>query len=173
MILPHLSLTEQALLERCIGFLEEIGIPVSYRSLGETCFLPGLAIAGDRLYIDPEQLRYPGDLLHEAGHIAVVPASERSMLNETSIGERPHREAEEMMAIAWSYAACVHLDLDPRFVFHEHGYKSGGSHLAETFGNGNYFGVPTLQWVGMAYERADPAEPDRPVYPAMRRWMRD
>lgn len=164
---------DTAALETCLRFLEEIGIPVTYRPLGDTCFLPGLAIEGAGLVIDRERLAYPGDVLHEAGHIAVVPAAEREGLGATSIAERPHREAEEMMAIAWSYAACVHLGLPAGFVFHEHGYKNGGPHLAELFSSGQSFGVPMLQWVGMTFERPDPAEPERPVYPKMRYWMRE
>lgn len=172
MSFPPSSPVDTGLLDRCIRFLESIGIPVEFRPLHDSCFLPGLAIAGGRLLVDREKLAYPGDILHEAGHIAVVPAAERNTLNETSIAERPHREAEEMMAIAWSYAAAVHLQLDAGFVFHEHGYRSGGPHLAEIFTKGQYFGVPTLQWVGMTYERPDAADPERPVYPAMLRWMR-
>jgi hypothetical protein len=176
-LLPHmntapLTMADTTALETCIQFLEEIGIPVTCRSLGDTCFLPGLAIEGSGLVMDPERLAYPGDILHEAGHIAVVPAAERAGLNENSIAARPHREAEEMMAIAWSYAACVHLGLEAGFVFHEHGYRSGGAHLAESFSNGHYFGVPMLQWVGMCLERPDPADPGQPVYPKMQRWMR-
>jgi hypothetical protein len=83
------------------------------------------------------------------------------------------REAEEMMAIAWSYAACRHLGIDARFVFHDEGYKNGGSHIADNFDEGRYFGVPMLQWTGMALERKKDEEPDLPVYPAMMKWMRE
>jgi hypothetical protein len=43
------------------------------------------------------------------------------------------RAAEEMMANCWSYAACVHLKLNPYFVFHEEGYRGGGSYIANNF----------------------------------------
>lgn len=100
-----------------------------------------------------EKFKYPGDILHEAGHIAVVPPAERHLLNADTIATREQREAEEMMAIAWSYAACVHLDIDAGFVFHDNGYKGGGSSIAESFKQGHYFGVPMLQWVGMTLEK--------------------
>lgn len=163
----------EAAFQQVVIFLKSIGIPVYFRSLGNDCFLPGIQIEGASIIVDREKLKYPGDILHEAGHIAVVPASEREMLTETSIAGREMREAEEMMAIAWSYAACVHLGLDARFVFHDHGYKDGGSHLAENFSRGNYFGVPMLQWTGMAMEKKSDADPSLPVYPAMLKWLRD
>lgn len=78
------------------------------------------------------------------------------------------REAEEMMAIAWSYAACVHLGIDAKFVFHDNGYKGGGSSIAENFKEGRYFGVPVLKWVGMCN---NPEEENG--YPKMIKWLRE
>ena len=39
---------------------------------------------------------------------------------------------EEMGAIAWSYAAALHIGLDPRVVFHEDGYKGAANSHSET-----------------------------------------
>ena len=47
-----------------------------------------------------------------------------------------------MMAIAWSYAAAVHLGLDPAVVFHEAGYRGGSGSLIENFAQERYIGVP-------------------------------
>jgi len=162
-----------SLLDRSVGFLKAIGIPVHFRPIATDCFLPGISIVNGEIVVDMEKLKYPGDILHEAGHIAVVPAIERSTLNEHAIGQREQRDAEEMMAIAWSYAACVYLDIDASFVFHEGGYKVGGSQIADNFKKGNYFGVPMLQWVGMALEKKNEEEPYKPVYPAMLQWLRN
>lgn len=160
------------LLDRSVDFLRAIGIPVHFRPIDTDSFLPGIRIENGEIVVDMEKLKYPGDILHEAGHIAVVPAKERSTLNEQTIIQREQREAEEMMAIAWSYAACVYLNIDASFVFHNEGYKGGGSSIADNFKNGNYFGVPMLQWVGMALEKKNKEEPDKPVYPAMLQWLR-
>ena len=161
------------LFDRAINFLQVIGITVHFIPVDTDCFLPGLSIKYGEILIDREKLKYPGDILHEAGHIAVVPAAERNTLNEKKICEREHRDAEEMMAIAWSYAACVHLGIDANFVFHENGYKGGGESFAENFKNGHYFGVPMLQWTGMALERKSTDNHDAPVYPKMLKWLRD
>ena len=163
-----LTSAEQEIFNKTIDFLRVIGIPVHFRPINDKTLLPGIQVLNGEIIVDMEQLKYPGDILHEAGHIAVVPAAERNSLNEDSIGEREQNQAEEMAAIAWSYAACVHLDVDATFVLHDQGYKSGGNHLANNFKAGRYFGVPMLQWTGMAL---DPKEPGG--YPEMRRWMRE
>ena len=165
--------TGDVALKKCIEFLLHIGISVSYGKLPGNSFLPGLSIENGGIVIDAEALKYPGDILHEAGHIAVVPAAERGALNAASIEKRQSREAEEMMAIAWSYAACIHIGLDTYFVFHDEGYKGGGSYIADAFKEKNYFGLPMLQWVGLtADEKNAPALHVDP-YPHMIKWLRD
>lgn len=158
---------------KVLQFLTQIGINVHFKTIDYTTFLPGISIEKGELIIDKEKFLYPGDILHEAGHIAVVPGADRSNLNEHSIGKREQREAEEMMAIAWSYAVCVHLDIDASFVFHDDGYKNGGSNIAENFKEGRFFGVPMLQWTGMAIERKNEDQPNLPIYPKMIKWLRD
>jgi hypothetical protein len=165
-------LKDNLLFEKSVIFLRAIGIPVHFRPIVTDFFLPGINIVNGEIVVDMEKLKCPGDILHEAGHIAVVSATERSTLNEHSIAEREQREAEEMMVIAWSYAACVYLGIDAGFVFHDNGYKGGGGSITENFKQGHYFGVPMLQWVGMALEKKDEADPHKPVYPAMLRWLR-
>jgi len=159
---------EEKMLQQAICFLQEIGIDVHFDTIESHSFLPGISISGGSILIDKSKLKFPGDILHEAGHIAVVPAVERPLLNEAGIANREMREAEEMMAIAWSYAACVHLDIDAGFVFHNNGYKGGGSSIAENFKEGRYFGVPVLKWVGMCN---NPEEENG--YPKMLKWLRD
>jgi hypothetical protein len=173
MTTPSISPGKMMSFDKAVAFIQRTGIPVHFRPLEGFCFLPGIKITDGELLVDMDKLKYPGDILHEAGHIAVVPPTERITLNEESIAKREMRDAEEMMVIAWSYAACVHLGIDAGFVFHDEGYKGGGSYIAESFNNGNYFGVPMLQWVGMAREKKNEADPDKPVYPAMLKWLRD
>ncbi|MBO9593940.1 MAG: hypothetical protein J7599_13615 [Niabella sp.] len=158
--------------ECCLAFIRSIGIPVAERSIAAATFLPGILIHDGSIIIDREQLKYPGDVLHEAGHIAVIPAAERATVCGSDIASRPERAAEEMMAIAWSYAACRHLDIDPYFVFHDEGYQHGGTQIADQFAAGQWFGVSMLQYVGMTAEPKMAATLGRPAYPAMAQWMR-
>ena len=158
--------------ERAISFIRELGIEITYVAVDDAdCFLPGLLIAKGKIVIDKNKMKFPGDILHEAAHIAIVPSAERKELNGKNIGTRREAHAEEMMAIAWTYAACVHLEIDPHFVFHEHGYKGGGTAIVENFEDGKYIGVPVLQWLGMT--TTSPENDDEIPFPAMKKWMRD
>jgi hypothetical protein len=103
------------------GFVRDIGIEVRDANLPEPTFLPGLDIRFGALLVDEERLLYPGDVLHEAGHIAVASPEERS--RETL---KP-RGGDEIAAIAWSYAAARRLEIDPAIVFHEAGYRGSAS----------------------------------------------
>jgi len=154
-----------------INFLHEIGIKTQFAEINETSFLPGLLIKDGVLIIDLEKLEYPGDILHEAGHIAVTPSDIRHQLDEELIKKSKDREAEEMMTICWSYAVCRHLNIDPTLVFHDQGYKGGGGYVVENFNEGRYFGLPMLVWVGMTYEK-DPIDGKTPFYPKMKTWLR-
>lgn len=159
--------------EKSLSFLDSIGIETRFEELNEFCFLPGLSIRNGAVIIDKNALKYPGDLLHEAGHVAVVPSAERKVLSTAGVGEREHRDAEEMMSIAWSYAACIHLDIDPKFALHDFGYSGGGSHYAKCFDNKQYFGLPMLQWKGMAVDEKNAETMNVQPYPYMLKWLMD
>jgi hypothetical protein len=144
--------------DRITGFLESIGLPCRSGPVPDGTVLPGILVENGRLVYDPEKLSFPGDLLHEAGHLAVM-APERRMRAQPNVGKYA---AEEMMAIAWSYAAVVHLDLDPAVVFHPDGYRGQSPSLIENMAGPMPIGVPMLRWVGMTEN-----------FPAMIRWLND
>jgi antirestriction protein ArdC len=166
-------MNEQELLDKALFFLKEIGIEVKFGDLNDDSFLPGLSIEEGKIIIDKNKLQYPGDILHEAAHIAIVPAAERASLNASEIGNRKDNAAEEMMAIAWSYAACIQLEIDPYFVFHDKGYGGGGAYIANNFNTKNYFGLPMLQWIGLTVDEKNAATLKVSPYPAMIKWLRD
>jgi len=144
---------------RIIAFLSEIGLPVQSGAV-PTSFLPGIAIQGGVLVVDEDRLLYPGDLLHEAGHLALLPPEVRSGLH----GDAGDDPGLEMGAIAWSYAAALHLEIDPAIVFHEAGYKGASRSILENFAGRRYVGVPILQWLGLT---------TREAYPTMQVWVRE
>jgi hypothetical protein len=150
---------------RIVAFLEGIGIPVVVEPLGDT-FLPGATVRNGALVFDPA-IPFPGDLLHEAGHIAVTDPALRPTLCE--VASDP---AEEMAAMAWSYAAALAAGVDPKLVFHDHGYQGGGTHLVEAFTGSVPLGAPMLQVYRMTGLANNAAELGLPVYPTMARWLR-
>ena len=89
---------------RIVGFLRGLGFGVETAVLDGDTFLPGIAVTGGRLRVDPARLAWPGDLLHEAGHLAV---SDPTRLDD-GVSDDP---GEEMAALAWSFAAATHLGL--------------------------------------------------------------
>ncbi len=151
------------------GFLNTIGLPTAAAVLTQVTFLPGLAISQGTLLIDEPRLAYPGDLLHEAGHVAVTPAIKRREL-----GQNVRYDAgEEMAAIAWSYAAALHLKMAPAIVFHPHGYRGSSQAIIENFSQGRYLGVPLLEWYGLAASKKEAATLEVLPYPHMLKWIRD
>jgi hypothetical protein len=154
---------------RIVTFLREIGLDVQSGTTTEPTFLPGIAIIGETLLIDESLLDHPGDLLHEAGHLALKSPAERQAahLNMGSDG------GEEMGAIAWSYAAAKHLGLDPAVVFHDEGYRGSSQAIIENFAAGRYLGVPMLHCYDLAVEPRQAPTLGLPPYPHMLRWLRD
>ncbi|CAL1517258.1 hypothetical protein [Chitinophaga sp. MM2321] len=159
--------------DKCIDFLHTIGIQTTFRTIGDDGFLPGLLIKNGVIIIDRDGLQHPGDILHEAGHIAVVPAGDRHNLTEKCIIQRTDREAEEMMAIAWSYAASIYLEIDPGFVFHEEGYRDGSSYITESCSKKEYIGLAMLQRIGLTFNEKRAQRLKVPAYPHMVKWLRD
>lgn len=150
-----------------LAFLARIGIEVVLEPLGEDTFLPAMTVRRGKLVVDPERLRLPGDLLHEAGHIAVTDPALRPSLDAVSSDP-----GEEMAAIAWSFAAAVEIGLDPAILFHDEGYRGGARAMIENFTAGRDVGVPMLAWFGMTAERRRAKGSGMAPYPAMARWLR-
>lgn len=158
------------MVERIADFLREIGLEVRARQVPEGTFLPGIEVAEGRIAYDPATLRFPGDLLHEAGHLAVLAPDERVRFGTDD--EHLDMQRVELRAIAWSHAAGVRLDLTPDVVFHAGGYGGRGAALAFTYANGVYPGAAALEELGLTAtgERAHAAGVD--PYPQMLRWLR-
>lgn len=159
---------------KIVGFLRSINITVEFGAFAnEDEFLPGICICKNGLLVNGSQLKYPGDLLHEAGHIAVALPSKRLGFNGKLSSGSDEDMGEEMMAIAWSYAAAKHLCIDPHVVFHVDGYKGGGNTIAEDFAAGRFFGVSMLQWIGLTFDEKNAAEKNTAPYPHMIKWLRE
>ena len=159
-------------LECIVTFLNGIGISATPGAVPSSSFLPGVRISNGALVYDPAQLRWPGDLLHEAGHIAIAPASLRPTLNDgvelpTDI---PH--ASEVEATAWAFAALHHLRLDPSVLFHSGGYGGASPGLIDTFMLGVYPGSFGLSQAGMTSVGPEAQRRGLPVYPALSHWLR-
>jgi hypothetical protein len=152
---------------RILDWLRQIGLTVRLASLDPDTFLPGVTLEPGGLIVDPERLLYPGDLLHEAGHLAVMPPAQRASTGSNAGADM----GDEIAAQTWSYAAAVHLGISPEIVFHPAGYKGAAKTLIQVYGDGNA-GVPLLQWMGLTLDPARAVALSIPPYPHMIRWLR-
>ncbi|GAB5349109.1 hypothetical protein [Alteriqipengyuania sp. 357] len=158
----------EAAAARCLAFLEEVGIEVDWFSGdGQKQPLDGLAIVNGRLLVDPETPIWPGDLLHEGGHIAGAAPEDRP-----SLGPVEADPAAEMMAIAWSYAASLQCGITPEQLFHDGGYRGDAPNLRSSFLVGPGIGTPMLALYGMTAEPHRAQEQGMAPFPAMARWLR-
>ena len=155
------------LVNRLAEFVQSIGIPVERHRIDWKTLFPGLDIRQGRVLIDETLLLHPGNILHEAGHIAVHDPNLRA-------GEdfRPSK-GEELSALAWSYAAATHLGLDSELVFYPGSYQGWDTTLIANFKEQRYIGVPLLQRYGMAFETKRAEMLGVKPYPHMVRWLRE
>jgi hypothetical protein len=149
-------------------FLVSIGIDVRAHVLTGKTFLPGIMVRNGELLVDETLLKYPGDLLHEGGHLALMTAAQRAIATD----EVDHEDTEvfEVAVIAWSYAAALHLEIDPGKVLHGGGYQGQSAALLQTFELGVYPGASKLAELGLTQVGI---EIDGPKYPNMIRWLRE
>jgi hypothetical protein len=156
-------------LERVVAFIRALGIGVVEGPMFRETLVPGIDIEDGVLRIEPARMSAPADLLHEAGHIALTPRERWPSLQGT-IDSTP---ADEVSAIAWTWAAARLLGIDPERVFHEEVVSGNGPTLLENFTEGRYVGVPMLQRWGLTMEPRAAAAAGVEPYPHMLRWLRD
>jgi hypothetical protein len=155
------------------GFLRDIGLDISFGEIAGDTFLPGILVKDGGLVIDEAKLRYPGDLLHEAGHLAFAPSAIRSTISGEVVLPDVNAAVVEVQAIAWSYAAAVFLGIDPAVVFHRDGYHGKSEAILFNISIGNILGLPGLSEHGMAYSPSRAAELGVAPFPVMHKWLAD
>jgi hypothetical protein len=157
------------LTDQILTFLQSIGLPTRIGEISVPTFFPGVLIEAGVVVVDPAKLKEPGDILHEAGHLAMMEPARRA----ATTGDAGSSGGEELGATAWSYAAVIHMGVDPRVIFHPTSYAGGGDSMVENFAAGHYIGVPLLQWMGLTADEKRARELGFPPYPYMLRWLRE
>jgi hypothetical protein len=154
------------LVTKLANFVLSVGIEVRACPIDWKTQFPGLDIKCGAVLVDETQLIHPGNILHEAGHLAVHDPAHR-----TNPKFSPTR-GEELAALAWSYAAVIHLRLESELVFYPGSYHGWDIALNENFAEGRYLRVPHLQRFGMAIEPRFANERGVEPFPHMLRWLR-
>lgn len=147
-------------------FLDRIGIPYRFAAIDGDTFLPGLLIDQGSLTIDLSKLSYPGDILHEAGHIALTDPAKRPFLNQDMLNTQSEQESEEIGVQLWTFLAAREIGLPVDVVFHAGGYKGQSNWFIQNFENGRLIGLPLLVWMKVV---EPPAHGD---FPAVKSWLR-
>lgn len=151
-----------------LDFLSEIGIPFEFGEVPQTSFLPGIELNKGVVVIDQKQLLYAGDVLHEAGHLALVPKNDRPKISGDIQETFPQYAGLEMAVLCWSYLAALHLNVPADVLFHTDGYKGEASWLIEQFSSGNFVGLPFLEWTEIVERQGAPTKT-----PKVLKWLRD
>jgi hypothetical protein len=154
------------------GFLRGIGIPVAAGPVDDGAFLPGIHVVDGGLRVDEARLSWPGDLLHEAGHLAVAPPEARLAMSGDVAAAGLDTAQLEIAVVPWSYAAALACGIDPALVFHAGGYRGKGEGLLRTFAAGVFPGVHLLEAAGMTATGPRAAALGVAPYPHMRCWLR-
>ncbi|HZS44752.1 MAG TPA: hypothetical protein VFC63_06580 [Blastocatellia bacterium] len=151
---------------KLVEFVRSIGIPVHAASIPDSPFFPGLKTEYGAVLVDETELLHPGNILHEAGHLAVT---DPALRNEKDIFPT---NGQEIAALAWSYAATRYLGLPSDLVFYQGSYRGWDTALVENFAEGRYLGVPLLQLYKMSFEPGPAAARGVEPFPRMQRWLR-
>ncbi|MGL4597671.1 MAG: hypothetical protein ACRCYO_09090 [Bacteroidia bacterium] len=151
-----------------IYFLQEIGLEVKELELPAETFVPGIQIQHGTICFDRSRLLFPGDLLHEAGHLAVKKSSERHLFHVDSAPDM----GDEIGTMCWSFAAAKKIGLPIDYVFHPFGYKGASGMFIENFSAGIFIGLPLIEWMGLAYSPEKAQQQQKEAFPVMQRWLR-
>jgi hypothetical protein len=159
-------------LERILAFLGEIGVVTREQPIDVPTFLPGIRVNGGVLVFDRSRLDWPGDLLHEAAHVALTSAGRRTAL-EDALEAEPPDALGEVEAIAWSFAAATRVGLPLDQLFHAGGYHGHSQGLALAYSLGVHHGAAGLAALGLTAIGEQALRLGVRPYPHMLRWLRD
>lgn len=169
------------------AFLQHIGLDVRIEE-GARGFIDGVRIDKGRLFVDP---KCPvSGLLHEAGHLAIVPAQfrphlsgdlreaflrmfeelDRQGLDPDHPLSRAVVQASDPEATAWAWAAGEHLGIPPQRRILDAEYEGTGNIVRFQLQRCAYLGIHGLSHAGFCATRALLAKPEKPAYPKLAFW---
>lgn len=158
-------------LDRVVSFLNEIGIPTTYK-VGAAGFTEGCRIEKGTLTVDPD-CRISA-LLHEAAHLAITPSCFRALMDgDLYAGQREmlrivkdaglHPDGPLYRAViqctdpeatAWAWAAGVALGIEAESIIRDDDYEGDGESIRWMLRAGMYYGIHGLAHAGFCRIRA-------------------
>lgn len=159
--------------KKMIDFVRSIGIEVKHGSVPDNPLIPGIRVQHGVMLIDENNLTYPGDILYQAGRIAILPATERDAYHGEDHKDNNWEAAQAMAAMCWAWAALTHLQIAPEVVFHNGGYKGQSTQIIQGYQSGAFMGLPIMQMYEMAYEPHQATARGLQAFPFMYKWTND
>lgn len=173
--------------ERAMQFLSKIGIAVQVAP-SASGFIEHVEVVNGGLHVDP---RAPASgLLHEAGHLAIVPTGFRHLLSgDLDAGmaqifehldgmqlepdshlQRAMLQTGDAEATAWAFAAGRAIGLPDDLIIQDDEYSGEGRFIRSALAGSAYVGINGIAHAGFCVRRATPYRP-LPVYPALAYWL--
>jgi hypothetical protein len=174
---------------KAVAFLREIGLTVTEDPTAKS-FMRKVAIDKGTLRYRPDAP--VGDLLHEAGHLAIIPTRFRSYMDgnitigikrmfdelgqENTPPDSPIYHAclqsSDTEATAWAWAVGVHLGIPEELVIEDNQYGRTGATIRACLAARAYLGINGLTWAGYCASNAPYAKVSgKPLYPQLAFWL--
>lgn len=181
--------------EKAVAFVRSIGLAVRDAGREELTgsFVPGIRIEAGGLVVDVENV-FPGDVLHEAGHLATIPEAFRPEANGTlgAVSRNMTRyldahpeglacwpedplcrailQCGDTEATAWQYAAAQHIGLPDAWLFPPGSFDGNAEETLLRLKWGRDMGINGLQAAGWTKVHAH-GNPALPLYPQLAFWL--
>ena len=178
---------------KTVDFLNKIGLNTVFandNNVFKDTFMKNVSMIDGTLFINKKTKT--SDLLHEAGHLAVLHPDYRKLVNNnlTSILKKTATEidiskqenskymyCEDVCATAWAGAVGFYLKLKDNDIIDKKQYQNWGADILYSLKNNCYMGIKQLQYAGFCvqYESAKRLTQfaDLPVYPQLKKWIQD
>jgi hypothetical protein len=174
--------------KKTVDFLNGIGLKVEIER-GAQGFIKGVCIRNGALFVDPGAS--PSNILHEAGHLAVLPSRFRQiasdnisavqtmMMEQVDFTDPDNGEARLAMqsgdpeASAWAWAAGLAIGLPEGQIIQDHEYQNTGDEVRMMLARKSYLGINGLATTKICALREGPFADAMglPAYPKLARWL--
>lgn len=184
-----LAIQRATMLSQTIHFLNHIGLPTAIvDETPKSSFMPHLFIRHGTLEVTRDVLI--GDLLHDAGHLAVIPGRLRHLMHGNlyrsfeaifeQIADLPHDHPEvvamihsdDPAATAWAWACGVHLGIPHEDIITDASFGDAGADIRCMLSHHQYVGIHALQSSGFCAAHGM-CHPTLPVFPQLQFWVKD
>ena len=178
--------------QKIMQFANEVGVTclAVEENLAEQ-FVPHIEIRNGVILFNVA-LASPADLLHECGHLALLPNSERVLFSGNlyagferylsmdfkvdSLEYYIMQAADDCAVTAWTWAAGLHLGFTDEEIIHDDDYDNTGKTIRTQLALGQHQGISGLHYAGYTQKpkiQLQLLHPERNYFPKMAYWTAD